>query len=183
LDNNDDPNRPPYVPPPDPFAWPKERDSAQDLVDRKRSQTETGPSGGSATPSPSGSATGGPHVVTSAAPPTSATEQEPVVETQVTIKAVDTDVRRGLPLHIQGEVKASGAACAHTRVDVVLVSGALPQGVTIGALSTDERGGYDGAVVIPQDFAVGDYELFVTTPGDAHCAPTGARTAPPDVAR
>ena len=29
----------------------------------------------------------------------------------------------------------------------------------IGSLSTDDRGRYDGAVVIPRDFALGDYDL------------------------
>ena len=61
--------------------------------------------------------------------------------------------------------------CAHVRVDVVLTGPAVASGAVVGSLSTDEKGRYDGAIVIPRDFALGDYELVVTTPGDARCGP------------
>jgi len=82
---------------------------------------------------------------------------------------VDTEVRRGFPFHLRGEVKSAGAICPHIRVDVVLISDAMPQGAAVGSLSTDEQGHYDGAVVIPRDFSLGDYRLRIETPGDAHC--------------
>jgi 5-hydroxyisourate hydrolase-like protein (transthyretin family) len=66
-------------------------------------------------------------------------------------------------------VKAAGAPCAYVRVDVVLFSGAVKQGAAVGSLSTDEQGRFDGAVVIPRDFGLGEYRLVVETPGDARC--------------
>jgi hypothetical protein len=62
------------------------------------------------------------------------------------------------------------------RVDVILASDAMPQGVAVGSLSTDDRGRYDGAVIVPRDFAVGDYDLVVATPGDTRC--NAGRTSP-----
>jgi hypothetical protein len=60
----------------------------------------------------------------------------------------------------------------------VLLSGpSLVQSVMVGSLSTDEQGRYDGAVVIPRDFSLGDYELVVATPGDNRCAPGISQSA------
>jgi hypothetical protein len=42
-------------------------------------------------------------------------------------------------------------------------------GVVVGSLSTDAAGRYDGAVVIPRDLALGDYDLVVQTAGDTRC--------------
>jgi hypothetical protein len=191
LENDADPNKPAYVPPPDPYAWPSSRDSGQDLADRNRSQQEQreqqqqqgnqGPNGsveggdggtGSGTANEPGSA-----------PPSPKDSPEPKVpDAELAVGAIDGDAHRGLPLHLQGHVTANGAPCAHLRVDVVLVSrmarssrgeratgSAVTGGTTIGSLSTDERGHYDGAVVVPRDLALGDYELVVQTPGDARC--------------
>jgi hypothetical protein len=86
-----------------------------------------------------------------------------------------------LPLHLQGQVQGSGNPCPHLRVDVILVgrtersgrgdgaSSSAAQGTTVGSLSTDDRGRYDGAVIIPRDLALGDYDLVVQTPGDNRC--------------
>jgi hypothetical protein len=102
----------------------------------------------------------------------------------VSVGAIDGDVHRGLPLHLQGQVQSAGAPCSHLRVDIILMGrvdrsgradrpsasgGTAAQGTTVGSLSTDDRGRYDGAVVIPRDLALGDYDLVVQTPGDARC--------------
>lgn len=175
LDNEPDPGRPAYVPPPDPYAWPAGRDSGQDLADRNRAQAN-----GNGQPN-----NGAPSGADGGAPSPSATGPEPpepinkLPEAEVTVGAIDGDVRRGLPLHLQGTVSSAGGPCAHLRVDVALVShlehgrgaspSSTPSGTTIGSLSTDERGRYDGAVVVPRDLALGDYDLVVQTPGDARC--------------
>jgi hypothetical protein len=91
-------------------------------------------------------------------------------------------------MHVQGRIASSGSACAHLRIDFSLEVAASPvkpgttdperkprAGLALGSLSTDDRGVYDGAVVIPRDFAIGEYDLVVLTPGDAHCAPAVAR--------
>jgi hypothetical protein len=182
LENDPDPNKPAYVPPPDPYAWPTSRDSGQDLADRNRNRPQPGqgPSGdqagdgGAAAPSsdPANAGAGSP----SPTPP----GDPRLPEAEVTVGAIDGDVHRGLPLHLQGHVTGAGGPCAHLRVDVVLVArsgrssaapggGSASGGSTVGSLSTDERGHYDGAGVVPRDLALGDYDLVVQTPGDAHC--------------
>jgi hypothetical protein len=180
LDQTEQPGRPPYVPPPDPYQWPASRDSAQDLVDRWRTQQRgntpgndpSGPaSGSSASPSAPPSPTSlSPSLDATATP---ADPARPAAD--VTVSAIDSDIRRGLPMHLKGEIASGGAPCAHVRVDVVLVGPDAPQGTVIGSLSTDAAGVYDGAVVVPRDFGLGEYELVVITPGDARCAPSRSR--------
>ncbi|APR80527.1 Hypothetical protein A7982_05874 [Minicystis rosea] len=178
LDNEPDPSRPAYLPPPDPYAWPSGRDSGQDLAERNRNQANgNGPQNGNG---PNGSDGGAPSP--SAQAPSPAEPANKLPESEVTVAAIDGDVRRGLPLHLQGNVTTAGAPCSHLRVDVLLVGhverahrasrpeapAPLP-GTPIGSLSTDERGHYDGAVVVPRDLALGDYDLLIQTPGDARC--------------
>jgi hypothetical protein len=180
LENEPDNARPAYVPPPDPYAWPSNRDSGQDLADRNRSQ---GNGRGSASPGGTDADAGSPSGSLDGLTPGPAPSADPggnrLPEAEVTVNAIDGDVRRGVPLHLQGQVRSGGAPCGHLRVDVVLVShfgraatdrSSVPaQGATIGSLSTDEHGKYDGAVVIPRDFSLGDYDLLVQTPGDLRC--------------
>jgi Transglutaminase-like superfamily len=183
LQNDPDPNKPPYIPPPDPYAWPSSRDSGQDLADRNRAQQPQ--SGGS--DKPANDATAGDAGAPMAAPMGSATgttdpPESKLPESDVTVGAIDGDVHRGLPLHLQGLVTNGGAPCAHLRVDVVIVSHSPHGGgksdrasrepiggIPVGSLSTDERGQYDGAVVVPRDLPLGDYDLVVQTQGDARC--------------
>lgn len=168
LDHEPEQGRPPYVPPPDPYAWPESRDSGQDLAERNRQQGNgNGASGQNAGDAGAASSS-------ASASPTSAPTSDPSApgrgpESEVVVTAIDSDVRRGLPLHLQGRVSTAGAACPHLRVDVLLTSPLLPQGAVIGSLSTNEQGKFDGAVVIPRDFSLGDYDLAVATPGDARC--------------
>ena len=175
LDAAPDADKPPYVPPPDPYAWPEARDSGQDLAERARSGQQ-GPAGG-ANGAASGSASA---AASSAAPSGSGDAPAPSSPTgdpdaprgppaEITLKAVDGDVRRGFPLRVRGEVAAGSAPCAHVRVDVLLRGRALADAARVGSLSTDERGAFDGAVVIPRELPVGDYELSVSTAGDARC--------------
>lgn len=190
LENDTDPTRPRHVPPPDPYAWPATRDDGQGLADRSAEQQgpESAADPNGATPDPSASASASaapppsaapspsmsPSALPSVPPPTPVTSAPPpngpTEPTEIRVAPVDTEVRRGFPFHLGGEVKSGGVPCAHIRVDVVLVSEAMPQGTAVGSLSTDEQGHYDGAVVIPRDFSLGDYQLLVETPGDARCA-------------
>ncbi len=171
LDQDPEPGRPPYVPPPDPYTWPESHDSGEDLVRRWRDQQDTQDPGASSSsgagPDATSSGGVGPSP-SSSAPSVPVDPQRP--EAEITVDAIDKDIRRGLPLHLSGEVTSSAGPCSHVRVDVVLIGPELPQGAVVGSLSTDDKGAYDGAVVIPRDFGVGDYELLVTTPGDARCA-------------
>lgn len=172
LQQENDPSRPPYAPPPDPYAWPTTQDSGQDLA--QRSRNEQGPQrtqdadGGA--PSPSSSAV-------SPAPSPTATNDDDARRppSDVTIELDGADVRRGTPLHLRGSVSGAVGPCGHVRVDVWLSGGAAPRPIVVGSLSTDERGGYDGVVVVPRDFGLGDYDLSATTPGDTVCGPSRQR--------
>jgi hypothetical protein len=174
MDQQIDPARPPYVPPPDPYAWPESRDSGQDMADRSRAdqQARSQPGPGGSGNGSGGSGTSAQIPATPSPAPASSAQGDPAAgRTDISVTAIDRDIRRGLPLHLQGQVISEGGPCGHVRVDVMLRSEALPQGAVVGSLSTDERGRYDGAVVVPRDFAVGDYDLVVATPGDARCSP------------
>jgi hypothetical protein len=171
LDQEIEPGRPPYVPPPDPFAWPSSRDSGDDLAARSRDQQASQDPNAGPSPNGSGSVTVTSPTASGSAPPSDPNRPG----TDVVVSGIDKDIRRGLPVHLKGDISSSGGPCAHVRVDVVLIGPELPHGAVVGSLSTDEAGRYDGAVVIPRDFSVGEYELIVTTPGDARCAPSQSK--------
>lgn len=167
LETNTDPQRPPHVPPPDPYAWPPNQDSGQDAASRARAQAPGTASSASPSASPNASATVGPP-----APGPSGSPSDPNrPPTEITIGELETRVLRGAPMRVLGDVKNSGAPCAHVRVDILLVSPDSPQGAAVGSLSTDDEGHFDGPVVVPSDFRLGSYELIIQTPGDAQCAP------------
>lgn len=179
LDNEPDPGRPAYVPPPDPYAWPAGRDSGQELADRNRADARS-PSGNGAPNGSSDPGQSGPPSPSQNGAPTNAPDPaNKLPEAEVTVGAIDGDVRRGRPLHLQGTVAAAGGPCAHLRVDVLLTphvdrnrratNAPEAPGIPVGSLSTDDRGKYDGAVVVPRDLSLGDYDLIVQTPGDTRC--------------
>jgi hypothetical protein len=56
-------------------------------------------------------------------------------------------------------------------VNVLLFDPKTSRRFEIGALSSDDDGRFQGAVVVPLEVQVGDYELMVATPGDARCGP------------
>ena len=63
---------------------------------------------------------------------------------------------------------SDGEPCGHVAVEIVLRSrthGDIP----VGILATDERGSYDGALVLPTTVPLGDYEAHARTLGDARC--------------
>ena len=81
-----------------------------------------------------------------------------------------SELGRGGLLPVTGRVDADGEACQYARVDVSLRSktGRL---IAIGALPADAEGRFNGAVTVPFDVDVGDYDVVVSTPGDARCGP------------
>ena len=180
MDQDVDPARPAYKPPDDPYAWPEQADSGQDLAQRSREEQEarSQPGPGGSDGAPNGASSASPPATPSAptAAPTASAPEPGVGETEIAVSSADRDIQRGLPLRVAGQVSSEAGPCAHLRVDVMLRSEARPQDVIIGSLSTDERGHYEGAVVVPRDFPVGDHELVISTPGDARCA--AGRTDP-----
>ncbi len=175
-EDQQDASRPMHTPPDDPYAWPENQDSGQELANRSRST-----SGGGGVSSPNG--TSSPNSVDSAAPPSSAAPPTPAptassapidpnaTPAEISVTSTGTEVRRGMPFKLAGEVKTNGSPCAHVRVDVLLRSTTAPGGVSIGSLSTNERGAYDGAVVVPRELPLGEYDVIVRTQGGGRCGP------------
>ncbi|MGK4006637.1 transglutaminase domain-containing protein [Sorangium sp. So ce1036] len=175
MDQEIDPSRPPHVPPPDPYSWPEQRDSGQALAERTRA--EQAPQGPSGAGSASSNSAAPPASALPPPTPTSDPGDRPAERTEIVVTALDKDIRRGFPFHIQGQISSGGAPCGHVRVDVILTGSAAPQGVTVGSLSTDERGRYDGAVILRSDIALGAYDLVIATPGDVRCKAGRSDTA------
>lgn len=181
LDLEQDPHleRPPHVPPPDQFPWPTGRDSGADLAHRDRAESlrqavEQGdtadPTDPNAKPmvdptSPDGLGEPDPSVPNPAAD---------MPATALTLAEIDADVFRGKPVSVTGTARSDGQPCAHIRVDVILVVDDATE-LRLGAVSTDERGAFAGAVVVPPDVPIGDHELVVATPGGGQCGPGQAR--------
>ncbi len=179
LEAPPDDGRPFHVTPTDPYAWPEGSESGLGLAEGARppggSGNGTGPprgaadDGGAPTGAPSGEPLGPPldadaGVGNPERPPASLT-----LELRTT-----SSVFRGNPVTLHGRVEADGAPCAHARVDVAL---SLPnrRARPIGSLSADAKGVYSGQVVIPLDADVGEYDIVVSTPGDARCGPGTAQ--------
>lgn len=192
-------NNVPYDPPPDPFAWPQGSNRGDDLADRARSARSapsTSPPGtppGSPSASPAGSSSaagassagplGASGVPDNAGPiggagfgqssgagrgksGSQAVDERPA--STVTMSLAGADAHRGAPFKVRGQVSAEGEPCGHVTVEIVLRSRAQGE-VTIGQLATDERGAYDGAIVLPSAVPLGDYDVQARTLGDNRC--------------
>ncbi len=183
-----------HAPPADPFAWPTGATRGEDLANRSRAPGSNGPGNHNGTPQipappvPSGS--GSSSSFNGATPSTSSSAVAPSPSASmsmsngdkderpasaVTLAVVDNDARRGAAIHVNGVVKADGDACANVVVEIAL----RPTGpsarrgartdVRVGAVATDAKGTYTGALVVPSNVPVGDYEVVATTPGDMRC--------------
>jgi 5-hydroxyisourate hydrolase-like protein (transthyretin family) len=54
-------------------------------------------------------------------------------------------------------------------VDVLLRGGSNGQTIFVGSVATDARGAFDGKLVLQHELQLGDYELILSTDGDARC--------------
>ncbi len=189
-------NNVPHDPPPDPFSWPQGATRGDDLADRARSARAGQPPTPASSPSgaPAGSASSAAAAASSGArgaffdPPGSSSgfgssgssgssgrgkpgspgtpdDRQPSI---VTMAVAGADAHRGAPFKVRGQVSSDGEPCGHVTVEVVLRS--RTQGdVPIGQLATDERGAYDGAIVLPAAVPLGDYDVQARTLGDSRC--------------
>lgn len=127
--------------------------------------TRSGPSGGGSTlgQNTSGTRLGSPTVP-------GAPDERPgsLLTMSFGTQAASTDAHRGAPLQVRGQVTAEGEACGHVTVEIVLSSRQVGE-IPVGVLATDERGNYDGALVLPATVPLGDYEAKARTLGDARC--------------
>jgi len=86
----------------------------------------------------------------------------------LTMSLGGAEAHRGAPMPVRGQVTSEGEPCGHVAVEIVLRS--RTQGdIPVGVLATDERGHYDGALVLPSSVPLGDYEAHARTLGDARC--------------
>jgi hypothetical protein len=169
LETQQDPSLPQHQPPDDPYSWPAGSESGTELASRSLGQGgNTGANGDDPGAAPSGSAIApaplGPAAVDGGAPRTD--DSRPPAA--VSVRVDESDVRRGEPVRVSGRVTADGEGCARVRVDFGLKSTA-GRTIPIQSLSADDQGRYSGAIVIPLGVDVGDYEVVVSTPGDARC--------------
>jgi hypothetical protein len=186
----------PHDPPPDPFLWPQGATRGDDLAERARHASASGasatppgaasaasssaPAIGSSVPAADSASSAG----ASAGPegndppssfgssggrgksgPQSVDERPP--STVIVIPA-GTDAHRGAPFKVHGQISSEGEPCGHMTVELVLHS--RTQGdLAIGQLATDERGAYDGAIVLPAAVPLGEYDIQARTLGDGRC--------------
>ena len=184
----------PHDPPPDPFSWPQGATRGDDLAERARHATAGGPNAsppgatsaatsaappppatspvaassanGSDGPDGSGNASGFGSSGGRAKGGAQSTDERSV--SVVTITPMKSDAHRGAPFKLRGQVSADGEPCGHVTVEIVLHS--RSQGdLAIGQLATDERGAYDGAIVLPAAVPLGDYDIQARTLGDSRC--------------
>jgi len=169
------PERPVHRAPDDPFPWPQGADSGAAMAQRARDANAPGAARRAAGADASSASSGGP---LPAAPPIPTLSIDDPSRPPAVLRISSSDVRvlRGEPLSVDGTARTDLGPCAFVRVDVLLWDARAARQLPIGSLSTDADGRFQGAVVMPLDVPVGDYELLVSTPGDARCG--AARTNP-----
>lgn len=170
--------RVPHKPPSDPFSWPNgTTSSASAAADRARRARE-----------PDAAARGASSAAAAAPPKSSAAEilaPAPAADDPADVRPKPTlvltvaeqRVSRNESLHVKGNVAAGGDPCGSLRVDIVLAQKGV-RDLALGTLATDEKGIFDGAVVVPTSLTLGEYEVLATTPGDSRCGPGKSAGSP-----
>lgn len=176
LDAPQEEGEPAHEPPRDPYEWPAGSESGLDMA--SSIQSSGGQPGGAGNSTAPGAPSPAPTNDPLAPPdpnPRDRDDERPESDITFEIRAGDgAQFYRSTPLRLSGRVSANGQPCAHTQVDVKLVS---PDGDSrkIGSIATDAKGRYDGAVVIPRSTSVGMHDVEVSTPGDVRCGPGAQR--------
>jgi hypothetical protein len=193
----------PHIAPQDPFEWPSNSESGQDMVEQAVSQ-RSGAGGDTArasddaddqgreAESPEPTTVDPPdeeHVtplVPSAMPSDEAealvptepeqpeSETAPESTSRIVVSAQVKEAVRGSRVAIKGRVQNRGADCSLLRVNVML-RGESGSVKPMGVLVTDAAGRFAGEVVVPASVPVGDYELFVATEGNSSCPGANSR--------
>jgi hypothetical protein len=178
----------PHKAPPDPFAWPTGKgSSAGELAARTQRErdAQADPGGQPGAVSSARTAASGRAPGAGAPPPQLASDDDnpdarPHAELALTV--TEQRVSRNDTLHVKGTVRAAGDPCVAVRVDIVLGLSPGQAGgaheLSLGTLATDEKGAFDGSVVVPTSLALGEYDVFAHTPGDSRCG-AGKSTTPP----
>jgi len=174
----------PYAPPPDPYPWPPGARRGEDLG---RSEVGTRPpaatgarvsssqaealatAGGVKSTPPSPAPASAPSPVTRPGlAPSVSPSGHPL--SRIVLESPDSDVRRGGAVRIRGQVQNDGEPCVRVRVDVYLRDVKAGATVSVGAFATDEGGRFAGALIVPTNATVGDYDIAARTKGGLGCA-------------
>jgi hypothetical protein len=163
LESQQDPTLAQHQPPEDPYAWPTGSESGSALAARAQTGSDSGGDSGSSQSGYGQSSPLGPPI-----PSTGSTGNDARPAADLSLKIEDSEVRRGEPLRVAGQVKADGSGCSRVRVDFGLKNSA-GRVTQIQSMSSDDQGRYSGVIVVPLGVEVGDYELVVSTEGDSRC--------------
>jgi len=188
--------RPPYQPPAESFEWPLSAETGSGHAAAARGRQAGPASPRSEGPRTAGTTTSGSDDVS--VPFSSAPRSPPATSNRaasrersadearaspgderpkprLVVRGDDVHVRRGEPIRVSGSVEVDGVGCGQLRVDVFLRKVDADAKTSIGSLTTDVNGAFEGDVFLPLGFPVGDYDLNVGTPGDARCGPGTSR--------
>ncbi|HEY3592390.1 MAG TPA: transglutaminase-like domain-containing protein, partial [Polyangiaceae bacterium] len=174
---------PAYVPPQDPFEWPGAAENGSGLTvatrTRERARASSGQSPGTSagagpssgtqsTASSDPEANGAPSTDMNRTPSeTPSDDARPV--SRITLHSGEARVHAGSPIAVSGKIEAEGVACGALRADVALRRRDTGRTAAVGSLGTDEHGVFEGNVFLPVAFPAGDYDVVVSTRGDARC--------------
>ena len=172
-----------YNPPPDVFPWPGSAESGSGRAAAMRAQQSTnaggvsGPGGSSNGSSSSAqlAAGSGDSAAANRGPidleraPSASAEEDARSPSRIVVQDGEVRVHGGAELPVAGSIEAQGSACGQLRADVALRRRDTGRTTMVGSLITDARGALNGSVFLPVAFPVGDYDVIVSTAGDARC--------------
>jgi transglutaminase-like putative cysteine protease len=172
-----------YTPPPDAFPWPGSAESGSGRTAAMRARQSTSGGGvpgrgrSSAGPSPSPQLAPGSSDPAAAnrstidlerAPPASP-EEEARPLSHIVVQEGEVRVHGGAALPVAGTIEVEGTGCGQLRADIALRRRDTGRTTMVGSLITDASGTLRGSVFLPVAFPVGDYDVIVSTAGDARC--------------
>jgi len=157
--------QPPYASPDDPYSWPPGATKGTDLLPPSTSTSPgTSPTGGGTTPPPLSPPTSSGSSSAPTAPPSKVTLTIPGAPSDDALETL-----RGKPFSVKGRVvDSTGAPCKSVRVDLKISSNTAGE-VSVGTLTTDADGNYEGKVAIPSAAKPAEYSVIATTPGAGTC--------------
>jgi hypothetical protein len=163
----------PYVPPPDPYAWPPNAASGEEELGRYVQPAAS--SRGASTshgPAPSPSQSSNPEGTAPGPSGSSASEATSLDHTssRVTLTVQETDVRLGAPVNVRGDVESGGDPCGRVTVEISLREGRGGRSLLIGSLATDDAGKFSGVLIVPFEVPAGDYDVVAHAPVATGCA-------------
>jgi len=166
LNQESDPTKPQHQPPQDPFTWPE---GSQANSGHNLAQHEQHENGNGSDPSQSPGPNNGSSALDPSSDPTGPSSNSDLPKSKIELEVTEKSIRRGKALKVKGKVIGAQTTCRNVRVDIVVRHEDQQGPRTIGSLSTDDDGLFEGSVVVPRDITAGDYDVFVTTRGDKRC--------------